>query len=44
LWVVGFYFFAALIRAYFAAWRQRFEQYRARSSDAVNPRPHWAQL
>jgi len=30
-------FFAAFARAYFAAWWQRFAQYRARSSDAVNP-------
>ena len=44
MWVVGFYFFAALIRAYFAAWRQRFEQYRARASEAVKPAPHRAQV
>jgi len=37
------YFFAAFARAYFAAWRHLFEQYRARASEAVNPRPQWAQ-
>jgi len=35
--------FAAFARAYFAAWRHRLEQYRARASEAVNPRPQWAQ-
>lgn len=36
--------FAAFIRAYFAACLQRLLQYRALSSDAVNPCPHWAQV
>jgi len=38
------YFFAAFARWYLAAWRHLLLQYRARASDAVNPRPQWAQV